>query len=335
LGDWHYFLAHDITAIGRVNIETGKTEYLRVPVQLVAGPEPKRIWDIKEALPNDTKNSRGIDIATDKRAKGTGWGHVSAASPILVNRHLFFPIMNGTVYVIDAFAETLDEKALIAVNDLGSAGKTWTLASFSYANGKLLDAHDERGHLHRLPMNLYSLTSTIMSAINSFTTMLFLGADALPHIAVPAAETYQPGEPVSGSFQDIAQGFLDRHCIECHDNDSKKGDLSLLDLGPVDETNAAVWKSVWAQVALEEMPPKKQDQPEVVERLRFSDWIIGELQRAMKDKGGFHAHQDPKRGNFVASPVVRPAAGGHQTHADLLARPHLASHAAGAHHAAE
>lgn len=137
VGDWHYFLAHDITAIGRVHIETGKTEYLRVPVQLIAGAEPKRIWDSKEALPNDTKNSRGIDIATDKRAKGTGWGHVSAASPILVNRHLFFPIMNGTVYVINAFAETLDEKALIAVNDLGPDGETWTLASFSYAKGRL------------------------------------------------------------------------------------------------------------------------------------------------------------------------------------------------------
>lgn len=136
-GDWHYFLAHDITAIGRVHLETGKTEYLRVPAQFVAGPEPKRIWEKRDALPNDTKNSRGIDIATDKRAKGTGWGHVSAASPILVNRHLFFPIMNGTVYVIDAFAETLDEKALVAINDLGPAGETWTLASFSYANGRL------------------------------------------------------------------------------------------------------------------------------------------------------------------------------------------------------
>jgi len=135
--DWHYFLAHDITAICRVNLETGKTEYLRVPVQLVAGPEPKRIWEKKDAIPNDTKNARGIDIATDKRAKGTGWGHVSAASPILVNRHLFFPIMNGTVYVINAFAETLDQNALLAVNDLGPAGETWTLASFSYANGRL------------------------------------------------------------------------------------------------------------------------------------------------------------------------------------------------------
>ncbi len=119
-----------------------------------------------------------------------------------------------------------------------------------------------------------------------------------------AAETYKPGEPVRGGFKDIAQGFLDRHCIECHDNDTKKGDLSLLDLGPVDETNAAVWKSVWAQVALEEMPPKKKDRPEVVERLRFSDWIIAELQRAMKDKGGFHAHQDPKKGNFLAHDLL-------------------------------
>jgi hypothetical protein len=119
-----------------------------------------------------------------------------------------------------------------------------------------------------------------------------------------AADAYKPGEPVRGGFKDIAQGFLDRHCIECHDNDTKKGDLSLLDLGPVDETTAAVWKSVWAQVALEEMPPKKQDQPEVVERLRFSDWIIGELQRAMQDKGGFHAHQDPKKGNFVAHDLL-------------------------------
>lgn len=137
VGDWHYFLAHDITAIGRVNVVTGKTEYLRVPAQWVAGKEPARIWEKNDALPNDTKNSRGIDIAPDKRAKGTGWGHVSAASPILVNRHLFFPIMNGTVYVIDAFAETLDEKALVAINDLGRASETWTLASFSYARGRL------------------------------------------------------------------------------------------------------------------------------------------------------------------------------------------------------
>ena len=118
--------------------------------------------------------------------------------------------------------------------------------------------------------------------------------------AAAAADNYTPGEPIRGGFKDIAQGFLEHNCIECHDNDVKKGDLSLQDIGPVDETNAAIWKSMWAQVALGQMPPKKKkSQPDVIDRLRFSDWIVGELQRAMKDKGGFSAHLDPKKGNFI------------------------------------
>ncbi|MEZ5429954.1 MAG: hypothetical protein R3F31_01990 [Verrucomicrobiales bacterium] len=71
----------------------------------------------------------------------------------------------------------------------------------------------------------------------------------------------------------------------------------------MDETNAATWKSVWAQVALEEMPPKKKDQPAVIDRLRFSDWIVDELQHVMKSKGGFHAHLDPK-GNFISHDLL-------------------------------
>jgi multidrug efflux pump subunit AcrA (membrane-fusion protein) len=114
-----------------------------------------------------------------------------------------------------------------------------------------------------------------------------------------AADPYTPGEPVHADFKDFAQGFLETSCLECHDDLTKEGDLNLLDLGPVDETNAAVWKSVWAQVALREMPPKEKPQPEVVERLRFADWIVGELQRVMKEKGGFQAHLDPKKGNFL------------------------------------
>ncbi|MEL6109256.1 MAG: PQQ-binding-like beta-propeller repeat protein [Planctomycetota bacterium] len=141
VGDWHYFLAHDLVAIGRVHSVTGKTEYLRVPVAVTASEAGrggnKWIWDKGDAQSLDTKNSRGIDIAIDKRAKRTGWGHVSAASPIRVSDYLFFPIMNGTVYVVDTRAGVLDENALVAINDLGPAGETWTLASFSYARGRL------------------------------------------------------------------------------------------------------------------------------------------------------------------------------------------------------
>ncbi len=96
----------------------------------------------------------------------------------------------------------------------------------------------------------------------------------------------------------MAKVFSDKHCYECHDDLTAEADLNLLDLGAVDETNAAVWKSVWAQVSLQEMPPKKKAQPEVIERLRFADWIVGELTRVMEDKGGFQAHLDPNKGEL-------------------------------------
>ena len=118
--------------------------------------------------------------------------------------------------------------------------------------------------------------------------------------AAQAAETYTPGEPVQGDFKTFARGFLENNCFDCHDADTTKGDLNLAELGPMDETNAAVWKSIWAQVTLQEMPPKKKSKVGIIDRLRFSDWVVAELQRVMKDKGGFQAHLDPNKGNFVA-----------------------------------
>jgi len=131
-----------------------------------------------------------------------------------------------------------------------------------------------------------------------FATTVAILVSALAGTAT-AEKAYVPGETVRGGYEDYAIPFLDAHCTQCHDDVKAKADLNLLDLGPVDETNAAIWKAVWAQVALEEMPPEDKDQPEVVERLRFTDWIVAELERVMADKGGFHAHQDPHKGNFI------------------------------------
>lgn len=118
--------------------------------------------------------------------------------------------------------------------------------------------------------------------------------------AVPAeGGPYVPGGVVTGDFKNFAQVFLEKHCFDCHDDATAKGDLSLIELGPVDETNAALWKSIWAQVSLQEMPPPKKAQPGLIERLRFSDWVVAELRMAMKNKGGFRAHLDPHKGNFL------------------------------------
>ena len=115
-----------------------------------------------------------------------------------------------------------------------------------------------------------------------------------------AEETYVPGRKVTKTYKDFARGFLDQYCVDCHDDFESKGNLTLHDLGPVDETNADVWKSVWAQVTLKEMPPKKKrNQPNAVERLQFSDWVVGQLQRVMSNRGGFRALLDPTKGNYV------------------------------------
>ncbi len=112
-------------------------------------------------------------------------------------------------------------------------------------------------------------------------------------------ETYTPGRTIDKDFAGFVRPFLAAYCLDCHGETDPEGDLSLQNLGPVDEVNSGTWNAVWAQVTLKEMPPSGMAQPEVVERLQFSDWIVAELINVMHDKGGFHAHLDPQKGNFV------------------------------------
>lgn len=147
IGDYHYFRSHHDFMIGRVHIggqdvngnhnkSTGKVEYLQVPVQVVRDGETEiSLWD--KSLKNDVRNIDGYVVYQDQRATLDGWGHVSAASPIVVGSYLYMPTMLGVVYVIRWDAEILDESALVSVSDLGAAQKTWTLSSLAYSDRKL------------------------------------------------------------------------------------------------------------------------------------------------------------------------------------------------------
>lgn len=136
IGDYHYFRTHNDFFLGRVNVVTGKVEYLQVPVQVVRdGDEETVLW--KQPLENEVKNNDGFVVYQDRRATLSGWGHVSAASPIVVGDYLYMPTMIGMVYVIRWNAPLFDESALAGISDLGPAGKTWTLSSLSFTNGRL------------------------------------------------------------------------------------------------------------------------------------------------------------------------------------------------------
>ena len=145
VGGYHYFLCFTDAAqgygpqhcVGRVNLKTDKVEYLELPVQVIRkkGEEDKFIWG--EAQPSSTVNSRGIDVAGDERSKRDGWFWCMLGNPTAVNGKIFFTTMLGVTYVIDGNAKTLDEKALLSVNDLGPAGETWSLNSITFAAERL------------------------------------------------------------------------------------------------------------------------------------------------------------------------------------------------------
>lgn len=65
-----------------------------------------------------------------------------------------------------------------------------------------------------------------------------------------------PPEPV--------MAFLDRHCLECHDDSVAKADLNLLDLAfhPENPANFKIWERALDRVRDGEMPPKDEPRPE-------------------------------------------------------------------------
>ena len=139
VGNDYYFLSYAAPYLGKVNIKTGSVEYLALPAQLIASPESSkedRYIESIQKVKNIPVNQKGLEVGA-KGHNGAGYGHLCSASPILVGNHLIIPVVTGTVYVIDTTKDFKNGAALVAVNDLGEANKTWTLSSFSYSKGRL------------------------------------------------------------------------------------------------------------------------------------------------------------------------------------------------------
>ena len=78
--------------------------------------------------------------------------------------------------------------------------------------------------------------------------------------------------------------LLEKHCVECHDAETKKGDFDLTALKP-ELTNPQVyaqWVKVYDQIASGEMPPAKKPRPETaatagyLNELRLKLWVAEE-----------------------------------------------------------
>jgi hypothetical protein len=124
--------------IARVNVETGKVEYLEVPVTIIRKPgEPDQpIYGV--AVRTTTLNSAGQDVAAEDRSRTDGWEAPAFwGSPVAINDKIYVTTMIGITYVIDSKALVLDSSALVSVNDLGPSGETWSLNSIGYDDGNI------------------------------------------------------------------------------------------------------------------------------------------------------------------------------------------------------
>lgn len=122
--------------VGRVDLKSGKAEYLEVPVQVDYKEGDKSyIWNTE--FTTETINIRGLDVSNDKRSRRDGWHWNFNGNPIAVNSKIYFTTMLGVVYCLDATTDSLDETAFLSLNDLGPKGKTWSVNTPSFSNGKL------------------------------------------------------------------------------------------------------------------------------------------------------------------------------------------------------
>ncbi len=121
-------------SLGRVHVETGRVEYMELPV----GVDAAGVWKYGAPLSTKTVDARGIEIADEDRSRTDGW-EIDAffPTPVVLGRHLYITTTLGTVYVVDITIEDLDERSLVGVNDLGPLGDTWSMSGPSFVDGTL------------------------------------------------------------------------------------------------------------------------------------------------------------------------------------------------------
>lgn len=82
----------------------------------------------------------------------------------------------------------------------------------------------------------------------------------------------------------ISHGFFEKHCYECHDEDSTKGGLDLfsLSLDLEDPTTLDTWVTIHDRVRDGEMPPPERDRPSAADREPFLVGVSREIVMAEK-----------------------------------------------------
>ena len=106
--------------------------------------------------------------------------------------------------------------------------------------------------------------------------------------------------------REAAQAFFRKHCLDCHDSETKKGglDLPALAWNPSDRATFDRWVALFDKVSKGEMPPAKKPRPEQAELKAFLDPLRSSLHAASaarQKEGGRVAFRRLNRSEFENS----------------------------------
>ncbi len=111
-----------------------------------------------------------------------------------------------------------------------------------------------------------------------------------------------PPQPDLEGFRKTLVPFFETYCLECHDNATKKGDLSLEDISHdlLSGDHLESWRLIQDQIFFKEMPPEKKAQPDDAERDAALAWIRAELLKSQRPDVAAHDRlQLPQFGNYI------------------------------------
>ena len=112
-------------------------------------------------------------------------------------------------------------------------------------------------------------------------------------------------KPDVQGYQKLVLPLIENYCMDCHDEETSKGDLSLEGIkgNLVEGPDLDHWEKILHQLELGQMPPKKKPQPTTAERHSLVQWIRAEFL---------------KGGRKPENKLLRPGAGNYVKHERLF-----------------
>lgn len=110
-----------------------------------------------------------------------------------------------------------------------------------------------------------------------------------------------PGPDAAG-FRRTVVPFFEAYCLDCHDEETRKGKLALDGIDPdvPGGDDFEIWRIIEEQLTFGDMPPAKKRQPPAGQRGAVLAWIRGELRKSQQP-GGVAEEKLllPQYGNYV------------------------------------